>query len=80
MDTDENKGQVNKHLTDSNNRITITTLAALEERDRELTFNMTYDQRMEYLQKLRRITYSDEAIIELEKKFNDGRMNIKKPE
>ena len=34
------------------NRITITTLADLEENDREHTRNMTHEQRMEYLQKL----------------------------
>ena len=63
-----------------NNRITITTLSDLEERDREHTSNMTYEQRMEYLQKLISITHSNDDLKKVENIFNEGRIKIKKPE
>lgn len=63
-----------------NNSITITTLADLEERDRDHTRNMTHDQRMEYLQKLISITHSNDDLKKVENIFNEGRIKIKKPE
>ncbi|MEP7171680.1 MAG: hypothetical protein ABI855_20070 [Bacteroidota bacterium] len=52
----------------------------MEERDRDLTRSMTYSERMEYLQKLIGITHSDDDLKELEKHFNEGRIEIKKQE
>lgn len=58
--------------------IQITTSQALEEQDREFTRNMTFDQRMEYLQKLISITHSEEDLMELERKFYNSKIIINK--
>lgn len=60
--------------------IQITTSQALEEQDREFTRNMTFDQRMEYLQKLISITHSEEDLMELERKFYNSKIIINKSE
>jgi hypothetical protein len=61
------------------NRVTITTLEALEESDREHTRNMTHEQRMEYLCKLISITYGDD-LSQYEKEFYNGIIRINMPE
>lgn len=80
MQNEDDKNKANEPQPAYHNRITITTLADLEERDRELTRNMTHEQRMEYLQKLIRITHSDEELSQLEKKFYTGKIRIRKTE
>jgi hypothetical protein len=80
MKSDNEDNKASEPQPAYNTRIIITSLANLEERDRELTRNMTHNERMEYLQKLISITYSDEDLKKLEKKFNEGRIEIRKQE
>jgi hypothetical protein len=80
MKSDNEDNKASEPQPAYNTRIIITSLANLEERDRELTRNMTHNERMEYLQKLINITYSDEDLKKLEKKFNEGRIEIRKQE
>ena len=61
------------------NRVTITTLEELEERDREHTRRMTHEQRMEYLQKLIYNLWGPD-LTEQKGVFTKGRINIIKPE
>ena len=61
------------------NRITITTLADLEEQDREYTRNLTFSQRLEYLQKLIANVFGNDFSTQ-EKKFKEGRITIRKQE
>jgi hypothetical protein len=58
--------------------VQISSLADLEERQRQHTRNMTHDQRMAYLQKLISITHSDDDLLKIAKKFNDGRIKTRK--
>jgi len=44
MDKEENKDTANDRQVKFNDRINITSLEELEERDRELTRNMTHNQ------------------------------------
>ena len=60
-----------------NNRVTITSLAILEEQMREFTKNLTYEERFEYLQKLIHITHGP-GLSKQEKYFNTCRVNINK--
>ena len=78
MQKENEEQEANEPEVSYNNRITITTFANLEERERDHTRNMTHSQRMEYLQKLIHITHSDDDLIVLERKFNEGRIKIKK--
>ncbi len=61
------------------NRVTITTLEELEERDREHTRKMTHAERMEYLQKLIYNLWGPD-LSEQKEIFTKGRINIIKPE
>ena len=56
-------------------RVTITTLEALEQQSREHTANMTPEQRMEYLQKLREITHGTD-MSEAEEIFRKSKIKI----
>ena len=61
------------------NRITITTLGDLEDRDRNYTRNLSHLQRLEYLQKLIANVFGND-FSEQEKKFLEGRITIRKAE
>ena len=61
------------------NRITITTLADLEERDRAYTRNLTFMQRLVYLQKLIANVFGND-FSEQERKFDEGKISIRKKE
>ncbi len=60
-------------------KATITTLEALEQQTRMYTANMTPEQRMEYLQKLRTITHGSD-LSEQEKTFYTSKIKINKPD
>lgn len=72
--------EVNEPQVDYGNSINISTLADLEERQRQHSRNMSHDQRMAYLQKLISITYSDDDLLRLTRKFNEGRIKTRNKE
>ncbi len=74
--TDEESDKSNEPELGYNNRVIITTLSDLEERDREFTRNMTHVERMNYLQKLISITYGSD-LSDIEKIFHEGRIKIR---
>ena len=75
---EEEENKAEEPQADYSKRVTITTLEELEEQTREHTRNMTYEQRMEYLQQLISIVYGP-VEDEQKKKFLEGRLMINKP-
>ena len=61
------------------NRVTITTLEALEEQTRQQTRNMTHEQRMEYLCKLIGVIHGSD-LSQYENEFYKGKIRINIPE
>lgn len=80
MQSDNEENKAKEPQANYRNRISITTPAALEEYDRQMTRNMSHEQRMQYLQKLISITYSDDDLKEIEKKFYTSKISINKAE
>ncbi len=73
---DEEKDKFKEPEMDYSKRVIITTLFDLEERDRELTRNMTHEERMIYLQKIISITYGAD-LSAYEKIFHESRIKIR---
>jgi hypothetical protein len=61
------------------NRITKTTLGDLEERDRAYTRNLTFMERLAYLQKLIANVFGND-FSEQERKFKEGKITSRKQE
>lgn len=78
MKADEEENNAKEPQADFSKRVTITTLEELEEQTRAHTRNMSYEQRMAYLQQLIGIVYGP-VEDELKIKFLEGRLMINKP-
>jgi hypothetical protein len=75
---EENQSKANEPIVPYG-KLTITTLEQLSEMDRNLTRNMTHEERMAYLHKLITITHGDD-LSKQEKEFYNGRIRINRAE